>query len=178
MKRIVIIGTSCSGKTTLANNISSILDIPHFELDVLHWGPNWSEREEFESDVEQAVQDNSWVIDGNYRKVRDLVWNRVDTIIWLNYTFLFVFWRALKRSISRMILRKRIFAGNVESFKTTFLSSDSILWWVIKTHKMRKEEYCQLSNTSKYSHLNIIQLNNQNETVQFLNYLEDKQVNL
>jgi len=43
---------------------------------------------------------------------------------------------------------------------------------------MRKEEYCQLSNTSKYSHLNIIQLNNQNETAQFLNYLEDKQVNL
>jgi adenylate kinase family enzyme len=44
MNRIVIIGTSCSGKTTLATTIKEILNITHIELDVLYWKPNWIER--------------------------------------------------------------------------------------------------------------------------------------
>lgn len=37
--RVVIIGTSCSGKTTLAGTLAAALATPHIELDALHWLP-------------------------------------------------------------------------------------------------------------------------------------------
>jgi len=171
LKRAVIVGTSCSGKTTLAENISRILDIQHFELDVLHWGPNWTIRTEFEENVGKAVQNTSWVIDGNYRNVRDVIWDKVDTIIWLNYSFPLVFWRALKRTIPRMIMRKPIFAGNQETFRLVFLSSDSILWWVIKTHRKRIEEYSKLFSENELPNINIIEFRHPKQAEKFLSNL-------
>ncbi len=41
MRRIVVIGTSGSGKTTLARELAGRLNVPHIELDALHWKPNW-----------------------------------------------------------------------------------------------------------------------------------------
>ena len=39
-QRISIVGTSGSGKTTLARQVAQQLQIPHIELDELHWEPN------------------------------------------------------------------------------------------------------------------------------------------
>jgi adenylate kinase family enzyme len=49
MARTVVIGTSCSGKTTFARDLARTLGLPHIELDALHWQPNWVSRsaEEF-----------------------------------------------------------------------------------------------------------------------------------
>ncbi len=168
MNRIVVVGTSCSGKTTLAGNIAEILEIPHIELDALHWGPNWTIKADFEEKVAEAVQQPAWVADGNYRKVREQIWDKADTIIWLNYSFTLVFYRALKRTFKRVFTGEKIFAGNKENLFTSLFSSDSILWWVIKTHKMRRKEYSQLSENKNLSHLKIIQLDNQNEADTFV----------
>ena len=42
MKRISVVGSSGSGKTTVARRIAEALDAPHVELDELHWGPDWA----------------------------------------------------------------------------------------------------------------------------------------
>jgi adenylate kinase family enzyme len=146
MKRIAIIGTSCSGKTTLACNISKILHIPHFELDHLYWKENWQtlERELFREKVGKAVQHERWVIDGNFSIVRDLVWTRADTIIWLNYPFDVVFLQALARSIKRIVTKEQLFGNNIESFRQTFLTKNSILYWILYTHWKYKRTYSHL----------------------------------
>ena len=41
-QRIAVIGTSGSGKTTLARTLAQQLDLPHTELDAIHWGPDWT----------------------------------------------------------------------------------------------------------------------------------------
>ena len=41
-QRIVVIGTTGSGKTTLAKALSARLNLPHVEMDAIHWGPNWT----------------------------------------------------------------------------------------------------------------------------------------
>ncbi len=41
MKRILVIGTSRSGKTNLARRLSAIFGSSHIELDAVFWGPNW-----------------------------------------------------------------------------------------------------------------------------------------
>lgn len=174
LQRIIVVGTSCSGKTTLSARIASTLNLRHVELDMLHWGPNWTVREDFEDEVENAVQQLSWVVDGNYRKVRDIIWCKADTLIWLNYSFAVVFYRALKRTFLRILHRKELYAGNRENLLTTLFSSDSILWWVITTHQKRKLEYSQLAANKQFNHLQIVCLNNQRETNVFLNNLKYK----
>ena len=57
LKRVVIIGSSCTGKTTLARTLAATLDLKHFELDALYWHPHWTPcpTEEFCTLVRAAV---------------------------------------------------------------------------------------------------------------------------
>jgi adenylate kinase family enzyme len=172
-KRIVVVGTSCSGKTTLAKRIAYILNTEHIELDALYWDANWCPRQhnEFISLVVKAVQKDSWVIDGNYKDVRDMVWNRADAVIWLNYSFMTIFLRALKRTVIRSITKEELFSGNRESFLMSFFSKESILLWVLKTYPIRKRAFPKLFQSDKYSHLKIIELRKTHEADTFIQKL-------
>lgn len=57
--RIIIMGTGCSGKTTLARKFAGILGVPHIQLDAIHWKPDWVSRprEEFRQLTIEAVSD-------------------------------------------------------------------------------------------------------------------------
>src|SRR5688572_924202 len=146
MRRIVVVGTSGSGKSTLARELSRRMNVPHVELDALHWGPNWTEapRDVFRRRVEQAVAGDAWVVDGNYLSVRDIVHTRADTIVWLDYSMSVVFGRVLLRSLRRAIHREELWAGNRESLRLTFCSRESILLWVINTWRQRRREFSKL----------------------------------
>jgi adenylate kinase family enzyme len=73
--RIIIIGTSCSGKSTLAKHLKKKLVIPHIEMDHLYWAPDWRPvpPEDFQQKVAMSVKSESWIVDGNYSSVRDLI---------------------------------------------------------------------------------------------------------
>ena len=45
LSRTVVVGTSCSGKTTFARQLAARLGAPHIELDAFHWLPHWQQRE-------------------------------------------------------------------------------------------------------------------------------------
>ncbi|OQY39046.1 MAG: hypothetical protein B6226_02640 [Candidatus Cloacimonetes bacterium 4572_65] len=142
--RISIIGTSCSGKTTLAKRVSRELGLEHFELDSIYWLPNWDSlpKEQFVKEVSQVADEvENWVIDGNYKRVREILWQKSNVIIWLNYPFHIVFYRCIERTFRRAFKQELLFNNNVESIKTSFFSKDSIILWVLKTYKRRKREY-------------------------------------
>lgn len=146
MPRISVVGTSCSGKTTLARRIAAQHHIPHIELDAIYWLPQWTAQpiERFRSAVEAAAAEDAWVIDGNYSKVRDIVWGRATDVVWLNFPFHVVLWRAIRRTARRIVTQEELFAGNRETFRKTFLDRESILWWVIRTHHRRMRTYSGL----------------------------------
>lgn len=140
-RRIVVIGTSCSGKTTLARALAERLNLAHIELDALHWGPNWTPREDFPDRLAGAIAQERWVADGNYQATRELLWNRADLIIWLDYDMGVVLRRALRRTITRAWHRSPLWAGNRESFRMSFLSRESILLYVLTTWRKRRQAY-------------------------------------
>jgi adenylate kinase family enzyme len=127
--RVIEVGTSCSGKSTFARRLSTVLQCPSVELDLLYWGPNWQPKseQEFRQLVVHAVEADRWVVEGNYRVVREILWPRATTIIWLNYGFLTIFWRAFRRTLRRTVSREALWHGNRESFTRSFLSRESIL---------------------------------------------------
>ena len=170
MERVIVVGTTGSGKTTLARQIAQAIDAPHVELDAVYWGPNWSERprEEFREAVREHVKSDRWVVDGNYSKARDILLARATDAVWLNYSFPVVFGRALLRTCRRVFLREELFGGNRETFKGAVLSRDSILLWVIKTFRGRRVEYNELFGTGAGARLSVTELRHPREADELL----------
>src|SRR5947207_10692786 len=89
MRRVVVVGISGSGKTTVAANLAARLRVPHIEMDALHHGPNWTEATaaemRFRVEAALAAAPNGWIVDGDYgRKIGDLVLRRADTLVWID----------------------------------------------------------------------------------------------
>jgi adenylate kinase family enzyme len=168
LARIAVVGTSCAGKTTLARSLSRALHVPHTELDALYWGPNWRPQppDEFRSRVYAAVAEPSWVVDGNYSVVRDLVWGNATTLVWLNYPFSLVFPRAVHRTLRRIVTQEPLFAGNRESLAIT--DPDWIPWWVLRTFWRRRREYPLLLRQAEFAHLQVLEFTRPAQARRFL----------
>jgi hypothetical protein len=88
-KRIVVVGTTSSGKSTLAERLANKLEHDFIELDALHWEPGWKDAplDVFRERVETATRARAWVVAGNYSSARDIVWSRAEAVVWLDYPF-------------------------------------------------------------------------------------------
>jgi len=170
MERIMVVGTSCAGKTTLARRIAETLDMPHIELDALYWGPEWSEcpTDEFRERVRRHVGGDRWIVDGNYAKARDIVLQRATDAIWLNYPFPIVFWRSVARTSRRVASGEELFGGNRETFKTAFFSRDSIPLWVMRTHRRRSRAYREFFSVGDGSEIRLTELRRPREAADLL----------
>ncbi|WP_437204916.1 AAA family ATPase [Planctomicrobium sp. SH664] len=166
--RIVVVGTSGSGKSTFSRRLSEQTGIPHLELDRFHWGPNWTERPDFVERVTQAIGQEQWIVDGNYRAVREVVWQRATALVWLNYSFPLVFWRALRRTVHRVITGKPIAGENRETWRNAFLSRYGIPFWVVRTHAPQRREYRHIFEQRRYPHLQMHELRRPREAERFL----------
>lgn len=175
LRRVVIIGSSCSGKTTLAGRIAGKLGVPNIELDPIHWLPQWQERPvvEFRELTANAVAEDRWVADGTYtRMVRGIVWARATCVIWLNFSFPLVLWRVLSRTIKRSVGGQVLYSGNKETLRKAFLSRDSIIWWVITTYHRRRRDFPVSFQRPEFGHLNIIEFRKPREADAFLSSLD------
>ena len=99
--RISIIGYSSSGKSTLAQNLGNILNIPVLHLDKVNFLPEWKERNKEESKkiVEDFIKNNNeFIIEGNYIKfVYDLRMKLSDKIIFLDFDRITCLFQAFQR---------------------------------------------------------------------------------
>lgn len=154
-RRIVVVGTSGAGKTTFARALAASLAYPHIELDVCHWGPNWTVRVDFVERVNRAIQADAWVLDGNYAAVRDIVWARATAIVWLDFSFRVVFSRALCRTLRRIVTRE-VVPGGRETWRALF-ARDGIPRWVLRTYGQRRREYPALFASPEFGHLQVFE---------------------
>lgn len=170
MERVVVIGGSGSGKTTVAAQLGTLLDAPHIELDALNWEPNWVEAplEVFQKRVTEAVATNRWVIDGSYRKVRDIVWPRATTIVWLDIPLVVSFWRLILRTFKRRRTGELLWGNNRENLKNVLTGRDSLFLYALKTHWRRRREYQVAMSQPEHAHIENVRLSSHKQIRKWL----------
>ena len=87
MKRVIVIGCPGSGKSTFSRKLHNITGLPLYHLDMLYWNVDRTTvpREIFRERLQETIEKEEWIIDGNYGSTMELRMEACDTIIFLDY---------------------------------------------------------------------------------------------
>jgi adenylate kinase family enzyme len=172
VQRVSVVGNSGSGKTTLAAGVARRLGCRHVELDAIFHQPGWQPlpTEEFRARVAELAAGETWVIDGNYSAVRDIVWQRADTVVWLDLPRRVVMRRITWRTLRRAVTAAELWNGNREP-RASFFSADpekSIIAYAWKTHRPVRAGYASAAADASNAHLTFVRLRTDQEAAAFL----------
>ena len=155
---LCVVGTTGSGKSTLARGIAARLGLAAVELDGLFHQADWQRapRDDFRASVLATLESaeasyGGWVVDGNYRGcVGDLLAERADAWIWLDFPRRLVMVRLVRRTFDRMLFRRELWNGNRERWRNLFRRDPelNILLWAWTTHQSNHDRYRAEASTS------------------------------
>jgi len=173
-KRIIVFGSTGAGKSTLVEHISREFHLPLINMDTLsrEAGKSKTPMETFALSTQKSVENDSWILDGSYAIVQDIIWPRAEAIVWLDYSVWVVTWRLIKRSLYRIFLRKKPERPSKAKPISAEKRTQTYLWSIL-THNKRRQQYFAALYSSKNKHLHIIRLCNPKDTSKWLELLEN-----
>lgn len=169
MKRILVVGVTGAGKSTLARALSGRLGVRYLEMDALYFtGPGWAVNGNLAEDVSRLTAEGGWVVDSlGYPEVRDLLWDRADSVVWLDYPKRVVMPRVLRRSFRRSVTRESLFGGNRETWRG-WLSREHPAWWAWSQHGPRRREIERRVHDPRFAPLNTLRFTRPEDTAAWL----------
>ncbi len=177
MRRVSVVGNAGSGKTHLAEHIAAILEVPHVELDAIHHLPGWEpiDPDTFMAKLKAISSTDGWVIDGNYRTVvlDGPVWQRADTVVWLDLSRRTVMRQVITRTLRRVIRRQELWNGNREAMQNLYAWDPykSIIRWAWTQHAKYQERFSTAMASPAFSHINFVRLGSRDEAQRWLSDL-------
>ncbi len=181
--RIHVIGSSCSGKSSLAERLARTLALPLVELDALNWEPNWvglstTDPDEFERRLRDATADDAWIVAGSYARFSERVfWPRLETVIWLDLPLPLLLARALTRSWRRWRSKQLLWGTNYERFWPQFMvwrKDESLLWWIATQHRRKRRGMIERMARAEWAHIRFIRLVSRAEIERFVAELQSR----
>jgi len=169
MRRVSVVGNSGSGKTTFARRLARALDVSFVELDAIHHLPGWQpiDPDEFVVRVTELAGDESWVIDGNYRTVvvDGPVWQRADTVVWLDLPRRTVMRQVVVRTLRRTVTREELWNGNREPLRNLWRwdPRENIVRWSWTQHAKYTRRFESAMADPRFAHLTFVRLRSHRE---------------
>ena len=172
MRRVSVVGTSGVGKSTFASSLALVLGCPFLELDSVYHQADWVplDSSAFRARVADVASGERWVIDGNYSKVRDIVWARADTVVWLDLPRRVVMRRLVWRTLRRVARRAELWNGNREHWRNVFTwdRQESVISWGWHTFGSNRERYAAAAADPANGHLSFVRLSSARAVRRFL----------
>jgi adenylate kinase family enzyme len=160
MRRVMVLGHSGSGKTTMALVLSAVLAAPFVDIAKIRHDEAWAIRPEaeFRALLDAATDAERWVTDHNGADMRGLVWPKADTALLLDYPQWFVVWRLTRRTFRRGILREDFRGNGVREgfWRHVLPSRRSKLYRAVANFRERRETLLAHLREPAYAHLRVI----------------------
>jgi adenylate kinase family enzyme len=174
MQRVSVIGNAGAGKSRFARRLAAQLGAPWVELDAIHHLADWEpiDPATFYAVVDKIASTETWVIDGNYRSVvmDGPVWQRADTVVWLDLPRHTVMRQVTLRSLWRVVRHEQLWNGNQESVRTllTWDPHVSIVRWAWTQHGKYGSQFVSAMTSAEMSRLQFVRVRSRREAEAFL----------
>jgi adenylate kinase family enzyme len=172
VRRVSVVGNSGSGKSTLARELAAVIGATHLELDGVFHQPGWAplDADEFRRVVAAAAAGDRWVMDGNYSAVRPIVWDRADTVVWLDLPRRTVMRQIVGRTLRRVVTREELWNGNREPFGNLLRwdPQESVISWAWHNHAKYRDRYAAAAAEPANAHLTFVRLTSRRDISRFL----------
>jgi hypothetical protein len=145
---------------------------PLIELDAIFHQPGWTPLDDdtFKARVLEATEPATWVTDGNYSVVRAIVWERADTVVWVDPPFALVMARIIPRTVRRTVTRQELWNGNREPWSNLFSwkPEKSIIAWAATRHGVYRRRFGDAEHDPRWAGLHFVRLRSRREAEVFL----------
>lgn len=144
VKKFALFGPPASGKSTIAKKLSASLSIPHTDLDeILFTEKGPLPLDEFRGEAETVTRGDSWVVEGNYSKLADVVWHRADVLVWLDLPLSLVVRRIVCRSLRQLAGLDTSTQAQRLTWNRAFFGRRSMLRTAIRKYRNNRPRYAQ-----------------------------------
>ena len=183
--RILIWGNSCAGKSSLAERLSEVLDLPCVDLDALNWLPGWvglntTDPARLHDRISQATAGDGWLVAGSYTtQSQATFWPRLQTIIWLDFPMWLLLLRVLRRSWQRWRSGELLWGTNYENFwdqLKVWRGKDSLIWWIVTQHQRKRRRTLDYIVDPTWGHIRFIRFRHVAEMESFVNQVHANNV--
>jgi hypothetical protein len=126
----------------------------------------------FKDRVAEATAGERWIVDGSYTKVRDVIWPRADTVVWLDYPLPVVLTRLFRRTATRWLTRQELWNGNRERLRDNF-TRDSLFLWAYRQQRRHRTEYPRSLAFPAHAHLKLVHLRSPGDAARWLEKVDE-----
>lgn len=161
MQKIIVLGPSGAGKSTFSRALAKKLNLPRYCLDNIFWHEDKTHitREEFDEKLASILEENQWIIDGDFHRTYEVRFAKCDTVFFLDYPL-----ELCLKSIEGRIGKQRDDCPFIEhEFDPEFRE------WIINWFNVQRPELFNM--IEKYKNKNIVIFKSREEATKFLESL-------
>lgn len=165
MKKVMIIGCPGGGNSTFARKLQEVTGLPLYYLDMMYWNPDKTvvEKAVFRRRLQEVIEHDEWIIDGNYGSTLELRMRACDTVFFLDYP--------VEVCLAGIESRKGKFRPDMPWIETSENSNNEEFISFIKNYNSDSRPKV-LELLQKYSDRNIVVFHSREESELYLNNLK------